>query len=211
MLGTRQRPCFSGRASTQRLSRRCLATALWPSPWTSTPMSRRACSVKPRTRWARCSDSQPSREKWRANILPGLEGFNPQSDPQSGACTTMQDDAQTRILNTNHGQPRSHGRVRSPSPAPAFDSYSHSESVQSVAPTRTKLRGGENGGRWPLTFVGVSEKGLAEYPICIRCRRPIVRHASQASVFERMHWSCFHFEFEHSTEDGSGDPDVACG
>jgi hypothetical protein len=31
-----------------------------------------------------------------------------------------------------------------------------------------------------------------------------VRNREQYDTFERMHWSCFHYEFEHA-----GDPDVA--
>ena len=46
---------------------------------------------------------------------------------------------------------------------------------------------------------------------CRRCGRGIVRNADRADVFEGMHWTCFHFDFEHSTDDGSDDPDVACG
>ena len=30
-------------------------------------------------------------------------------------------------------------------------------------------------------------------------------HASEYEVFERMHWLCFHLEFEHK-----GDPDAPC-
>ena len=30
-------------------------------------------------------------------------------------------------------------------------------------------------------------------------------HASAYEVFERMHWLCFHLEFEHN-----GDPDAPC-
>ena len=41
---------------------------------------------------------------------------------------------------------------------------------------------------------------------CQRCRRAVVVNAAMYDVFERMHWSCFHYEFEHE-----GDPDAACG
>jgi len=44
-------------------------------------------------------------------------------------------------------------------------------------------------------------------PICVRCDRPVVANRESYEVFERMHWVCFHFEFEH---DGT-DPDVPCG
>jgi hypothetical protein len=40
---------------------------------------------------------------------------------------------------------------------------------------------------------------------CQRCRRPVVVNAEHYEVFERMHWSCFHYDFEHD-----GDPDAAC-
>ena len=43
-------------------------------------------------------------------------------------------------------------------------------------------------------------------PLCVRCGRPIeVNRALYADVFERMHWLCFHLEFEHP-----GDPDAPC-
>lgn len=46
-------------------------------------------------------------------------------------------------------------------------------------------------------------------PSCQRCHRPVRRNAAQFDVFDRMHWACFHYEFEHYG--GSGDPDQACG
>jgi hypothetical protein len=42
-------------------------------------------------------------------------------------------------------------------------------------------------------------------PICVRCNRPVEKNADSYEVFERMHWLCFHLEFEH--ED---DPDQPC-
>jgi hypothetical protein len=42
--------------------------------------------------------------------------------------------------------------------------------------------------------------------ICVRCSRPVVVNASGYELFERMHWLCFHLEFEHGT-----DPDEFCG
>jgi hypothetical protein len=45
-----------------------------------------------------------------------------------------------------------------------------------------------------------------ETPECQRCHRPVIRNRANYETFERMHWSCFHYEFEHD-----GDPDVACG
>ena len=48
-------------------------------------------------------------------------------------------------------------------------------------------------------------------PKCVRCGRVISRNAERAEVFEGMHWSCFHFEFEHGNSGDSDDPDIACG
>jgi hypothetical protein len=43
---------------------------------------------------------------------------------------------------------------------------------------------------------------------CVRCGRPVVRNQDSYVALERMHWVCFHYEFEHF--DGIGDPDQAC-
>ena len=46
---------------------------------------------------------------------------------------------------------------------------------------------------------------------CRRCDRPVVREAYNFEVFERMHWSCFHYEFEHQAAGSADDdPDIAC-
>ncbi|WP_457325854.1 hypothetical protein, partial [Roseateles sp. P5_E11] len=42
--------------------------------------------------------------------------------------------------------------------------------------------------------------------ICARCNLPVEKNAESYEVFERMHWLCFHLEFEHQ-----GDPDEPCG
>lgn len=42
--------------------------------------------------------------------------------------------------------------------------------------------------------------------LCVRCGKPVEENADQYEVFEKMHWLCFHLEFEHE-----GDPDKACG
>jgi len=42
--------------------------------------------------------------------------------------------------------------------------------------------------------------------ICVRCNLPVEKNAASYEVFERMHWLCFHLEFEHH-----GDPDRPCG
>ena len=41
--------------------------------------------------------------------------------------------------------------------------------------------------------------------ICVKCNKPVVENAEQYEVFEKMHWLCFHLEFEHE-----GDPDIPC-
>ena len=48
-----------------------------------------------------------------------------------------------------------------------------------------------------------------QWPVCNRCGKPVIRNRERYEVFERMHWLCFHYEFEH--EAGAGDPDIACG
>lgn len=77
-------------------------------------------------------------------------------------------------------------------------------------------------GDWFWRFVAVlSERGEANQPvevvltstsaksggrICLRCGRPVETNADQYDVFERMHWVCFHYEYEH----GEIDPDQPC-
>jgi len=44
-------------------------------------------------------------------------------------------------------------------------------------------------------------------PVCVRCGKPVVVNRQlYAEVFEKMHWLCFHLEYEHP-----GDPDAPCG
>jgi len=45
----------------------------------------------------------------------------------------------------------------------------------------------------------------AEPKICVRCGRPVTANAANYELFEKMHWLCFHLEFEHE-----GDPDASC-
>lgn len=45
-----------------------------------------------------------------------------------------------------------------------------------------------------------------EPPLCALCSRPVLVYRSNYEVFECMHWSCFHYEFEHDKPD----PDLAC-
>lgn len=40
---------------------------------------------------------------------------------------------------------------------------------------------------------------------CVRCHKPVEENAELYEVFERMHWLCFHLEFEHE-----GDADKPC-
>lgn len=42
--------------------------------------------------------------------------------------------------------------------------------------------------------------------VCRRCQRPVRVNAAQFEVFERMHYVCFHYEFEH----GEFDVDEEC-
>lgn len=41
--------------------------------------------------------------------------------------------------------------------------------------------------------------------ICVRCGKPVKKHRKDYETFEKMHWICFHLEYEHTT-----DPDEAC-
>lgn len=50
------------------------------------------------------------------------------------------------------------------------------------------------------------EKQKADYLICVRCNRPVCVYEKDYLLFEKMHWICFHFEFEH----GDYDPDEPC-
>ncbi|WP_157499639.1 hypothetical protein [Lysobacter sp. Root983] len=44
-----------------------------------------------------------------------------------------------------------------------------------------------------------------DFPVCVRCNLPVEKNSDSYEVFERMHWLCFHLEFEHQ-----GDPDRPC-
>ena len=41
--------------------------------------------------------------------------------------------------------------------------------------------------------------------ICVRCGKPVTVNADHYELFEKMHWLCFHLEWEHHA-----DPDEAC-
>lgn len=51
----------------------------------------------------------------------------------------------------------------------------------------------------------MSEPVEPEGLTCARCGRSVEASKDQYEVFERMHYTCFHYEFEHP-----GDPDVEC-
>jgi hypothetical protein len=44
---------------------------------------------------------------------------------------------------------------------------------------------------------------VAAFPdaLCARCGTPVVRSLDRYDELERMHWVCFHYEFEHSQSD----------
>lgn len=42
--------------------------------------------------------------------------------------------------------------------------------------------------------------------ICVKCNKPVEENKDQYEVYEKMHWLCFHLEYEHE-----GDPDRPCG
>ncbi len=44
-----------------------------------------------------------------------------------------------------------------------------------------------------------------EEKICVRCQKPVIKYKNNYEIFEKMHWLCFHLEFEHDCE-----PDEAC-
>ncbi len=42
--------------------------------------------------------------------------------------------------------------------------------------------------------------------LCVRCGKAVEENRNLFDTFEKMHWLCFHLEFEHE-----GDPDKSCG
>jgi len=48
---------------------------------------------------------------------------------------------------------------------------------------------------------------VSDAPVCRRCHRPVVHSRAAYDAYERMHWVCVHYEFEHGDE---RDPDLAC-
>lgn len=47
--------------------------------------------------------------------------------------------------------------------------------------------------------------------ICRRCSRPVRVSRDYYETFERMHYVCFHYEFEHDLSNQDTDPDEDCG
>ncbi|MDS0134988.1 MULTISPECIES: hypothetical protein [unclassified Amycolatopsis] len=50
-----------------------------------------------------------------------------------------------------------------------------------------------------------------ENRLCRRCGYPVRLNRDDYETFERMHFVCFHYEFEHRSGVPDNDPDVACG
>jgi hypothetical protein len=46
---------------------------------------------------------------------------------------------------------------------------------------------------------------------CRRCGRPVRLGRDNYEIFERMHYVCFHYEFEHNMTEAQADPDEDCG
>jgi hypothetical protein len=47
-------------------------------------------------------------------------------------------------------------------------------------------------------------------PVCVRCNRPVEKNAGSYELFEKMHWLCFHLEFEHQGDTDSPCADPSC-
>ena len=45
----------------------------------------------------------------------------------------------------------------------------------------------------------------SKYPICVKCGKPVEKSKDEYDAYEKMHWLCFHLEFEHDN-----DPDLPC-
>jgi hypothetical protein len=58
----------------------------------------------------------------------------------------------------------------------------------------------------PVEVILTSTNELAKNRICLRCGRRVTTRAADYETFERMHWVCFHFEYEHEGRD----PDEPC-
>lgn len=58
----------------------------------------------------------------------------------------------------------------------------------------------------PTGSVSVGHDASVTDLLCVRCGKPVVRNREHYETYEKMHWVCFHYEFEHS----SSDADTAC-
>jgi hypothetical protein len=56
-----------------------------------------------------------------------------------------------------------------------------------------------------LSAIATTKTLSTEQKICARCGKPVSVNSNEYDLFERMHWLCFHLEFEHQ-----GDPDAPC-
>jgi len=46
--------------------------------------------------------------------------------------------------------------------------------------------------------------------ICVKCNRPVEKNKKHYETFEKMHWLCFHLEFEHSEDSDKPCDDPSC-
>ena len=53
------------------------------------------------------------------------------------------------------------------------------------------------------------EKVIQNYPICVRCKKPVIKNKANYETFEHMHYFCFHLEYEHNIN-GDFDIDEFC-
>ena len=68
----------------------------------------------------------------------------------------------------------------------------------------------EQGDRPKPVVVILAPRLPAEHDrLCLRCGQRVDVNAPMYEVFERMHWTCFHYEFEHNLG-GVDDPDQPC-
>ncbi|HWE64268.1 MAG TPA: hypothetical protein VHB98_21360 [Chloroflexota bacterium] len=58
----------------------------------------------------------------------------------------------------------------------------------------------------PSAPAGPVANTIESYPICVRCKEPVIANRDRYEVFEKMHYLCFHLTFEHNAY-GDFDPD----
>ena len=46
--------------------------------------------------------------------------------------------------------------------------------------------------------------------ICIKCQKPVIKLKDDYETFEKMHWICFHLEFEHDADTDEPCHDPSC-